>query len=46
MSRCKICDKDVYCTCLCGYCVECIGTYGHEGCKEKEIKGKRKMKGT
>lgn len=36
MTRCKICDKDVNCICLCGFCKECLVSYGHEGCVDIE----------
>lgn len=32
MTRCKICDIDKNGCCICGFCVECLAKYGHEGC--------------
>jgi len=33
--KCKICGRiDIKCTCLCGYCSDCVKEYGHERCNE------------
>ena len=30
--RCKICDRDRPDSCLCGYCLGCIKSFGHDNC--------------
>jgi len=27
--RCKNCGNDELCTCICGFCTDCINKYGH-----------------
>ena len=40
MTRCKNCNKDVNCTCLCGFCMECNEKYGHDVLSEGVTKKK------
>jgi len=35
--KCRVCLGEVTCTCLCGFCYECIKNYGHDNC-EKWVK--------
>ena len=34
MSNCPICQKQSNVTCICGFCQECIKSYGHEECSD------------
>lgn len=43
--KCKICDKEVTCTCLCGFCMDCIKKFGHDKCTEILIEKSKKKNG-
>ena len=42
--KCKLCQRmNVKCTCLCGFCDECIRNYGHDNCRKMlEYPGEKK----
>ena len=41
--KCQVCGRDVTGACLCGYCIECIKRFTHEGC-ERRVKEKQNDK--